>query len=519
MKNKKKCKYSKNNNKNLNYNNKNILKKLVTIFYFFFSLIFIFIIINDFVNPNYRNIKINPFTMFIWLIIYFFINYFVYKFIKNKIKRHNVIHKILFLLIIIIQLFFAYFFVADGLTWDFGTVTHSAIDAITGNTPFVANSYLHVHPNNIGITILLKIWFSFFYFIHFFHYQFLGIILNIFIIDLGIYYLYKILKSLFSNEQVTFFLFLTVFFTPLITYVPIFYTDTMSIAFGIGGIYYFLKQEQEKTSKSILYNILSGLLIGIGVCIKFTTIIVLISLCLYLFFKEGKFNFKNLLKQLILLILGFVIPYLSLQIYINNVFDKKEMNKLSFPATHYVMMGLKGVGGYDSDDQDYTGKFEGVKAKKQANIKIINKRIQNHINNKTLFKHFADKIVYTWGDGTFFAPQKLIRGPRKNFKFKDYIINQDKNKIFRIFAQCQLLYMLIFIFIGSVLRNYLDKTKRNLQLILNISIFGLFIFFLIWETRSRYIVNFIPILLLSSFLGVESLINYLKIRRRDKNET
>ena len=76
-----------------------------------FSLIFIFIIINDFVNPNYRNIKINPFTMFIWLIIYFFINYFVYKFIKNKIKRHNVIHKILFLLIIIIQLFFAYFFV------------------------------------------------------------------------------------------------------------------------------------------------------------------------------------------------------------------------------------------------------------------------------------------------------------------------------------------------------------------------------------------------------------------------
>ncbi len=491
------------------FNNKNLFQKLISIFFIFFSLIFSFIVINDFVNPNYLNF--NSFNILVWTIVYFLIIYLIYRFIKNKVKKHNLIQRILLLLIFVIQLIFAYFFVADELTWDFGSVTHSAIEAITGKTPFIANGYLYAHPNNIGITLILKLWFSLFNTVHFYHYKFLGIILNIIIIDLGIYFLYKILKSLFTNKMVTFFLLLTVTFTPLITYVPIFYTDTMSIAFGIGGIYYFLKQE--KSSKYTLYNILCGILIGIGTCIKFTIIIVLISLLIFLFFKEGKIDLKNIFKKLLLLILGFIIPYLSLQIYINNTFKRTEMNKLSFPATHYIMMGLKGVGGYDFEDQDYTGKFDGIKAKEKANIKVIKSRIENHINNNTLFKHFSDKIVYVWGDGTFFAPEKLSRGARKNYKFKKYIINNDKNQVFKTFAQCQLIFMLIFIIIGSIFRNYLNETKRNLQLILNISIFGIFIFFLIWEARSRYIVNFIPILLLSSFLGIESLINYFKIRK------
>lgn len=70
--------------------------------------------------------------------------------------------------------------------------------------------------------------------------------------------------------------------------------------------------------------------------------------------------------------------------------------------------------------------------------------------------------------------------------------------------------MLLLIVIGCLLRTELTEKQKNMQLLLNLSIFGIFIFYLIWETRSRYLVMITPAIILSSFLGIISLNNYLK---------
>ena len=66
-----------------------------------------------------------------------------------------------------------------------------------------------------------------------------------------------------------------------------------------------------------------------------------------------------------------------------------------------------------------------------------------------------------------------------------------------------------------IFRKYLSKDQKQLQLFLNIIIFGFLLFLIIWETRSRYIVNIIPVLLLASYLGIIALNN--KIKKVDIN--
>ena len=67
--------------------------------------------------------------------------------------------------------------------------------------------------------------------------------------------------------------------------------------------------------------------------------------------------------------------------------------------------------------------------------------------------------------------------------------------------------------VGVIFRKYLPEKLKSLQLILTISIFGLFLFLLIWEAQSRYLINFIPIFLLTGYLGVIGLRNFIKTKR------
>ena len=50
----------------------------------------------------------------------------------------------------------------------------------------------------------------------------------------------------------------------------------------------------------------------------------------------------------------------------------------------------------------------------------------------------------------------------------------------------------------------LNQKQKDAQLICLITMFGTLIFFILWESRSRYIVNMAPLIILSAFMGVEA---------------
>lgn len=475
-------------------------KRLINIFYCFMFLIFIYLIINIIFN-NKTGFS-NPVMLAVFSVVYIIIFFLLYKFFITKIKNKKKLFIISFFVLFIVQLLFGYLF-AVRPTWDFGAVNDSVIWDLTNTMKLNNNNYFYRYNNNIGIFLFLKLFYSFIYLFtsSSFVLKLFGMLLNIFLIDVGIIFLYKIFNLFFNDEEVNLFLLLTLVFTPFITYVPIFYTDTFSLPFGIMSLYYYFYYFNSGI-KHKRYIIMSGFLLGIGCCLKFSLFIIFIAIIIYNLVRE-KFIFKKFIFVVGNILISMIIPIVCLNIYTKVTFDSEWIEKESFPIWHYFMMGLKNDGGYNQEDVDYTSSFNGKDNKKKRDIKVLRERLSNYISNGELLSFYTRKAVYTWGDGTFFAHRKLALEPVFDYKIREYVIEYNGNNYaYKLLAQVQSVLMLIFIVIGIFYRKYLSKKQQDLQILLNIIIFGVFVFFLMWEARSRYIVNFIPILLLSSYLGI-----------------
>ena len=80
--------------------------------------------------------------------------------------------------------------------------------------------------------------------------------------------------------------------------------------------------------------------------------------------------------------------------------------------------------------------------------------------------------------------------------------------------------MILIMIAGTNYNKFLSKEEKDFQWILNLSIIGIGMFLLIWETRSRYLVNYSFIFLTNTYIGLNAIIKYhrKKKTRRISNE-
>lgn len=487
--------------KNYQENTDNILIK---IFLGAFFIVFLYIFLNVIFNNESPIPKCNGWQSVIALILYSVFVYILYK-LLSKVKLPKIIKLIALLLFIGIQLAFAYIFVVEP-TWDFGAVYNSAIMHINDGLKVYNNDYFYRYSNNLGIEIILIAYYRILSLLHIKSYLKMGILLNIIMIDLSILFLRGVLKQLFEEKRVDLFTILMLIFTPFVTYVPIFYTDTMSIPFAIAGVYFYLKViENKKLKEIILYSVLSGIFIGIGSFIKFTVVIVFIAIVVFQVVNIKRLKIKKFMIAVLCLGLPIIFFNSLILIYQNTKFDAKRIDKESFPYTHWLMMGTYGKGAYNHSDVEYTASFNSIEKKKKANINVMKKRLSEMYKNHKLINFYTTKITFVWGDGTLFAPEKLTREPKKNLKIKKYIIGEKNNAYLKI-SQGEWLFCLLSVLLGIIFRKFLSQKQKDVQLICLITMFGTLIFFILWESRSRYIVNMAPLIILSAFIGVEAII-------------
>lgn len=164
--------------------------------------------------------------------------------------------------------------------------------------------------------------------------------------------------------------------------------------------------------------------------------------------------------------------------------------------------GIKGyVGAYNSEDVEFTNslKNQGLSNKEiqQEHLKVINERL-NKLGVRGYLDYLQKKINYTWSDGTYYGPDKLSRNPLEYDKLQSYVIGEN-NSIFIYLSQTIHVSIFILMLLGSI-RIY--KSKKSFENSITIFIFGVFLFLIIWETRSRYLVLFIPVFLLLSSYGL-----------------
>ena len=162
------------------------------------------------------------------------------------------------------------------------------------------------------------------------------------------------------------------------------------------------------------------------------------------------------------------------------------------PKTHWIMMGLAGNGGYNNEDYVLTFSAPDGETRKALIRDEIAARLKE-MGPAGLVRHALDKIGYTWGEGTYYLPHKLAMGPTQPHSFWAEIFFEGRAhfSLFLRYANGLMLCMLLYLLAGA-----LQKQSRDVLFAARLSVCGLFFFLLTWEARSRYLVNYVPVLLL-----------------------
>ena len=445
--------------------------------------------------------------LFLSILIIVGLFYGIYK-IQNKLFHNRVINIILLILYVIFQLMIIYCY-AVRPTWDFGTVYYLARDVASNTEKFNTIYYLYICDNNIPLAALFSLLFKPLFLLKL--EKFTGVLalgINLLAIDVSQFFLFKTIRKINQKLSITF-LFFCLFFSPLVFYLPIFYSDTLSLPFVCIPLYYYYKYTVEEKKKSYLF--LMGFLLGIGILLKATVGILVIAIIL------GAILLKNMnWKQLGTVLLFVLIPVCLTKIWIKLSFSEEEMIRSRKPMTHFVMMGLKNNGGFNEEDMQFTTKIPNYEKKKKKTIEKIKERLYNYYRDHQILHFYNKKLNYTWADGTFFA-DKALGMEYYHPKYQKYIQSSSKESwIYFNMANAEWFILLLLMLLGTVFRKHLSNTEKMIQFVVNISIFGVFLFLIIWETRSRYLVNFSPLFLISGYLGLISIINCFKKKLGEK---
>lgn len=372
------------------------------------------------------------------------------------------------------------------------------------------NKYFSRFPNNWCILMLLSFIYRAFYLIFGSVPGSSYAVINLIAIHLAVFFMFLTAREIFKRKSdVVFSLFIILVLPVMYLYSPILYTDTLSMPFVAAAVYCFIRfMRSKKTSAQILWALLTSLLVGFGYSIKGSVGVLMVAFAIYMFLKRKvvrAISVTALLAAAIVLFNSLVFS-LGLSLGISN---EKKLEKYRMPTIHWVMMGMVGDGGFNKDEFRYTISFKSYDEK----IAADKERIKEHINNydlKGFSDHIRKKTAFTWSDGKYYSYHHLKSAENKPLR---YFVNNGK----KFGALCSAIHFsMLFLMLISFLHGF---TKRHIDLMFMIRmlVFGLGLFLLIWETRSRYLINFVPLFVLVSADGMRCL-NAL-IARLDKRSS
>ncbi len=493
--------------------------KLYNAFLIVFSIIFSIVFIGTIFDNKSLIGTASPLIVIICFVIIGVILIGIYK-LLNKIinedlslKKELIIVGLLFAVLIVFQLIYAYY-MKSYPGWDWNDLFTSARNYVLGFTDKVDWDYFQKFPNNYGMLYFeilifktlqpLKILQSTTATIY------ATIAINIVIIDLAIIFTYLTVRNVLGKKTAVFSLILMLINNAFYCYIPVLYTDTVTMFFPIFILYCYTLWDKKKSKTWPL--ILIAFASVIGVKIKPTIIIMLIAIIIDIIMKK---KYKEIFKPLSIVLAGILVLQLSAS-FLENKFSIFPYDILSnnkqLPYTHWIMMGMterdcgngkSWIGWYNPESMEYTLSYDTTDKRQAANIKKIKEYLKDYkISGYLTFLY--RKMLFTWSDGTYYAPALLnnstIYGKKSTFTDFQHSSGQYIN-ISYVLNTSMILFLYLFLIIGAI--NSIKK-KENKVNSCYVALLGVLIFFLLWEASSRYLINYIPIIIVGVSYGISS---------------
>lgn len=520
---------------------KNLERIVIKIISIIFSIFFSIVLLNTlFFN---RTIAFNysiPVMIIVTALAYLMLLIIYYEYKKKNCSFLEKSPKWIFGLFIFLVIFLLQFLLAKfsytSCGWDCSLVINNALALINGDDLF--SIYFSRYPNNIGILLLMKYLFAFFkIFIHNLTASrafFIATIFNIVVVDISAVFTFLCAKKILGKKQAYLSL---IFILPLMIFSPnilIPYTDTITMVFPIMILYLYIKQKEKscKDVKKYLLIFLNSIITAFGITLKPTVAIMPIAIILVeiLNINNIKFTRQDFIKKskyILIIIAIFVIGFGGYfsgyskikEKNLGKIISKEEYENNSVSFVHFLMMGMQErpndfktegknqtlYGAYNENDVSGTVAITGSKAKKEHNIKIIKERLKD-FGVLGYSKFLYNKANWILSDGTFFYGQEgywnsEIFYNKSNIAKKVQKFVDPTTKIYKNITANIMQISWILVTIGLIFSNNRKENKKNID-ICKITIIGIILFILLFEGRSRYLINHIPIFILVGTYGL-----------------
>ncbi len=437
-----------------------------------------------------------------WLSVFYGLLRLCQKHGKWLIHNHKKILLFFFLLLTGTQVLF-YLLCASYPTQDFERVFTGAYNyAITGEILDPYLDYFYKFPNNLPLTVLLQFVFRVGHRFGVENFFAVGAVLNAVCIQLAYLFVYLITEKLAGKTMGFFALFTLYLCLPLQSYISIFYTDTTTMLFPLAIVYFFIMATQAKNRKKQgLYIGLLSLFAAFGTAIKYSVVIALIAVLLVLIINKA---FKKAAACLLGFVVSFLLINMGVQAFVyQNILDETLAQDKATPYLAWIAMGMQGDGSHSAEENHYIWSFETKEEKEQAALELV----QIRLGQKTLPEHLTflgQKAVRSFGSGGF-DYQSTVSGAPMTQNFMIDVLNPSGayNAVYDNVIQGYHVAVLLLMFVGFVLSLYY-KEERFLPL--QIASLGMFLFLLLWEAGTRYLLNYYPVFLLCGVVVVATLL-------------
>lgn len=441
---------------------------------------------------------------------------------KRHIEHYDKVFWIMFVVMFLLQVLMGYLLMYEPGS-DLKAV-HSFAKGVAATGSFSntydlypsAQGYMARYPNNNGIFLLLTGYYRVLYLI-FGKVPLSGaIFLNVIALSASVFFIYQTAKKIFSAAGAFLTFLLCFFFLPFYTYTPFFYTDTLSMPFVIIPLFLYISAlKTKRTAGRYIYLILSAALVFAGYSLKGSAAIILIGAVVFLFLSVPAKRAFACMSTVIGVFLVCMLAFNSL-VAVLNFAPPEQLNERQYPVTHWIMMGLKGNGGYNRADSNFTDKSGTYDEKKAANIEEIKKRLKDY-GPVGLLSHLTEKGTWTWSDGTYYISNHIWNEPHRPNILHQFLLRNGRYHGSFVFASNMFHLMTLLMICLSALTSII-RPRMNFSVLLKGLIFGVFLFFLVWEARPRYLLNFAPVYLLVAADGIIAVADF-KWKRSKKERS
>ena len=300
---------------------------------------------------------------------------------------------------------------------------------------------------------------------------------------------------------------ISLFCVPFYMYATFAYTDTSGMLIVALMVFLFIRYRMCTEWKQYILAAGIGALAAFSWYLKVTTFIVFIAILIAMLLQGRRWRVTvfSLLAVVTFLAGGHYILECGISSYIE--ISEEEYAQNRFPMSHWIMMSLD-YGGYNQEDVEFTKSFPDYEEKNEADKEEIARRLRERTLSENIWFFFHTKQMRTWSDSTFGGSGYLARNPQFPDGFFVNLLSETGRYHDSILIWTNLYYEILLV--GMLLSAFLAWNKFLLRQRLffgRVALLGIFVLMTIWECNARYLVVFLPVLILvavDGYLGVIS---------------